>query len=82
MITRHFIDRNPPPDQNRCFKTIYFDPKSNRRIAAFHIGLSLSTHNYLEHDLQNIEYSSLCYTVGSCWLSILHIVVYMLIPNS
>ena len=23
--------------------------------------------------LQNIEYSSLCYTVGSCWLSILNI---------
>ena len=54
MITRHFIDRNPPPDQNRCFKTIYFDPKSNRRIAAFHIGLSLCTHNYLEHDLLNV----------------------------
>ena len=29
--------------------------------------------------LQNIEYSSLCYTVGPCWLSVLHIVVYMLI---
>ena len=25
--------------------------------------------------LQDIEYSSLCYTVGSCWLSILYIVV-------
>ena len=25
--------------------------------------------------LQNIEYSSLCYTVGPCWLSILYIVV-------
>ena len=25
--------------------------------------------------LQNIEYSSLCYIVGSCWLSILYIVV-------
>ena len=27
-------------------------------------------------------YSSLCYTVGPCWLSILNISVYMLIPNS
>ena len=26
-------------------------------------------------------YSSLCYTVGPCWLSILNISVYMLIPN-
>ena len=25
--------------------------------------------------LQSIEYSSLCYTVGPCWLSILHILV-------
>ena len=25
--------------------------------------------------LQNIEYSSLCYTVGPCWLSILYIVL-------
>ena len=25
--------------------------------------------------LQNIDYSSLCYTVGPCWLSILYIVV-------
>ena len=25
--------------------------------------------------LQNIEHSSLCYTVGPCWLSILNIVV-------
>jgi len=25
--------------------------------------------------LQNIEYSSLCYTVGPCWLSVLYIVV-------
>ena len=25
--------------------------------------------------LQNIEYNSLCYTVGPCWLSILCIVV-------
>ena len=25
--------------------------------------------------LQNIEYGSLCYTVGPCWLSILYIVV-------
>ena len=25
--------------------------------------------------LQNVEYSSLCYTVGPCWLSILNIVV-------
>ena len=27
--------------------------------------------------LQNIEYSSLCYTVGPCWLSILYIVVHI-----
>ena len=26
--------------------------------------------------LQNVEYSSLCYTVGTCWLPILYIVVY------
>ena len=26
--------------------------------------------------LQNTEQSSLCYTVGPCWLSILHIAVY------
>ena len=25
--------------------------------------------------LENIEYSSLCYTVGPCWLSILYIIV-------
>ena len=25
--------------------------------------------------LQNVEYSSLCYTIGPCWLSILYIVV-------
>ena len=25
--------------------------------------------------LQNIEYSSLCYTVGPCWLSILYLLV-------
>ena len=24
---------------------------------------------------QNIEWGSLCYTIGPCWLSILHIVV-------
>ena len=29
--------------------------------------------------LQNNEYSSLCYTVGPCCLSVLHIVVYMLL---
>ena len=31
----------------------------------------------LFHDglLQDIEYSSLCFTVGPCWLSILYIVV-------
>ena len=27
--------------------------------------------------LQNIEYGSLCYTLGSCWLSILYTVVYV-----
>ena len=27
--------------------------------------------------LQGIEYSSLCYTVGPCWLSILYRVVYI-----
>ena len=32
--------------------------------------------------LQNIKQSSLCYTVGPCWLSILNIVVCMSIPNS
>ena len=28
--------------------------------------------------LQNIEYSSLCYTIGPCWLSILYIFVFAL----
>ena len=32
--------------------------------------------------LQNIEYSSLCYTVGPCWLSVYYSSVYLLIPNS
>ena len=32
--------------------------------------------------LHNIGLSPLCYTVGLCWLSILYIVAYMLIPNS
>ena len=32
--------------------------------------------------LKNIEYSSLCYTVGPHWLSILYIVVSRLIPKS
>ena len=32
--------------------------------------------------LQNIEYSSLCYTVGHCWLSIVYIVMCRLIPDS
>ena len=32
---------------------------------------------YLYRLLQNIEYSSLCYTVGPCWLSILYIVMYV-----
>ena len=32
--------------------------------------------------LQNIKYSSLCYIVGLCWLSILSSSVYVLIPNS
>ena len=27
--------------------------------------------------LQNIKYSSLCYTVGPCWLSVLHIAVWL-----
>ena len=27
--------------------------------------------------LQNIEYSSLYYTVGNCWLSILYVVMYI-----
>ena len=31
--------------------------------------------------LQDIEYSSLCYKVGHCWLSILYIVVCMLISK-
>ena len=31
---------------------------------------------------QNIEHSSLYYTVGPCWLSILNSSVYMSIPNS
>ena len=32
--------------------------------------------------LQNIEQSSLCYTVGSCWLSIFNVVMFMSIPKS
>ena len=32
--------------------------------------------------LHNIEQSSLYYTVGPCWLSILNTVMCMLIPNS
>ena len=31
--------------------------------------------------LQNIEYSSLCYTVGSCWLSLIYRSVRMSIPS-
>ena len=27
--------------------------------------------------LQNVEYSSLCYTLGSYWLSILYVIVYI-----
>ena len=32
--------------------------------------------------LQNIEQSSLCYTVGPCWLSIFNVVMFMSIPKS
>ena len=32
--------------------------------------------------LQNIEYNFLCSALGPCWLSILYICIYMLIPNS
>ena len=32
--------------------------------------------------LQNIKYSSLYYTVGPCWLSVIYSSVYMLIPSS
>ena len=32
--------------------------------------------------LQNLEYSSLCYTVGPCCLSIIYSSVYILPPNS
>ena len=32
--------------------------------------------------LQDVEYSSLCYTVGPCCLPILYIVVFLLISNS
>ena len=31
--------------------------------------------------LQNIEYSSLCYTVGSCWLSLIYRSVCKSIPS-
>ena len=31
--------------------------------------------------LQNIEYSSLCYTVGPCWLSTLYIIVSICYPS-
>ena len=54
-----------------------------------HIYIYTHTHTYILFQiifsyslLQNIEYSSLCYTVGPCWLSILYICVYMLISNS
>ena len=32
--------------------------------------------------LEDIECSSLCYTVGSCWLSILHIVVHVCLTQT
>ena len=32
--------------------------------------------------LWNIEQSSLCYTIGPCWLSLLNSNVYMSVPNS
>ena len=42
----------------------------------------LSQINFFYRLLQNIDYSSLCYTVSPCWLSILHIIVYISYVNS
>ena len=42
--------------------------------SVIHISILFQT-VFLHRLLQNIEYSSLCYTVGPCWLSILYTVV-------
>ena len=46
-----------------------------------YVCVCVCVYSFLEcfHDrlLQDFEYSSLCYTVGPCWLSILYIVVYI-----
>ena len=46
--------------------------------SAIHIHVSILPQTPLPSRLpHNIEQSSLCYTVGTCWLSILHMVVYI-----
>ena len=46
--------------------------------------MCVCTHSYSFHYvlLQDNEYSSLCSTVGPCFLSVLCSSMYMLIPNS
>ena len=50
--------------------------KQSDSVTHIHVSLLFQVVFPLDH------YSSLCYTVGPCWLSILNISVYMSIPNS
>ena len=61
----------------------YFQVYSSDSVIYPYLYLYLHLHLYILFQilfpyrlLQNIEYSSLCYTVGPCWLSILYIVVW------
>ena len=54
-----------------------------QRDSAVHIHVSILLQIPLPSSpAHNIEQSSLCYTVGPYWLSILNKAVYMLIPDS
>ena len=51
--------------------------REQRRDSALHIHVSIFPQTPLTSQLpHNIEQSSICYTVGPCWLSILNTAVY------
>ena len=50
------------------------DVQQSDSVILIHIFILCQTFPLYELS-QNIEWGSLCYTIGPCWLSILHIVV-------
>ena len=53
-----------------CYFLVY------SKVIQLYIHIRILLHTLFHYDLlQDIEYSSLCYTVGPCCLSILYIVV-------